>query len=246
MSPRLRPASVRSPLQAPCTLAAAAALLWFAGCSQSGSADTEAGSSSSGAAGTTVVADASSSSSGTPLACEAEIMIPKGATIVADGELEPFEWAGGTTVLIPVQATEVPVTLAHDGERLNIAFQGLAEGGLILFPEVYVDPLNDKTAMFGSDDWWFHTDDEECGAQGMLDAWPTCTADNPDWDATTGSPSPIVEYSIPFELLGIDLSTTCEFGLSVRVTNTQTVAEIWPDTAAADEPDTWTTVALAL
>ncbi len=225
-----------------------ALLLLAVGCSSSSGAadtDTEASSSSTGD-DTTGVAE--SSSTGPALMCDAEVTIPLGPAIDPNGTIDPLEWAGGEIVNIPVQATEVSVILAHDGENLNIGFQPLAEGGLIIFPEIYIDPMNDKSAMFAADDWWFHTDDQECGAQGMFDAWPDCVDDNPDWESTPGlvAPANAVEYSIPFELLGIDLTTTCEFGLALRVTNTQTVAEIWPSDARRDEPITWATVAIDL
>ncbi len=222
-----------------------------AGCSSSGgSADTDTeteGSTSTGAEESTGVAE--SSSTGPGLVCEQDLTIPLGEPIEPDGTIDPLEWAGAEIVAIPVQATEVNVIINHDGENLNLGFQPLAEGGLIIFPEVYVDPMNDKSTMFGADDWWFHTsEDQECGAQGMLDAWPTCVDDNPDWVSTPGfaGPANVVEYSIPLELLGIDLTEVCEIGLAVRVTNTQTVAEIWPGEAARDEPNTWATLALEL
>lgn len=211
-----------------------------------GAADTDTDASSSSSGGGESSSDASSSSTGTPLVCEADTMIPNGPSITPDGTIDPLEWAGAAVVTIPVQGTMVTAVISHDGERLNIGFQPLAEGGLILFPEVYVDPLNDKSTMFGADDWWFHTDDQECGSQGAFDTWPMCEDDNPDWDSTPGivGPANVVEYSIPFELLGIDLSTMCEIGLALRLTNTQTVFEIWPTEARRDEPVTWSTVAL--
>lgn len=227
------------------------ALLMLAlGCSTSSPAadtdtDTDASTSTGGEEST---GPAESSSTGEPLFCDQETTIPMGPAIVPDGTIDPLEWAGALVLSIPVQATDVNVILAHDGENLNVGFQPLAEGGLVIFPEIYIDPLGDKSVMFGADDWWFHTDDQECGAQGMLDAWPECVDDNPNWETTPGlvGPANVVEFSIPFSLLGIDLTTTCEFGLALRVTNTQTVAEIWPADAARDEPNTWPTVALEL
>lgn len=228
--------------------ASCALLLLFLGCSSSSAADTDTDTdaSTSTGSGEESTAAAESSSGGTPLVCDAETTIPSGSAITPDGTIDPLEWAGAEFIAIPVQASEVSVVLSHDGENLNIGFQPLAEGGLIIFPEIYIDPMNDKSAMFGADDWWFHTDDQECGAQGMLDAWPGCVDDNPDWVSTPGvaGPANVVEYSIPFELLGIDLSTSCEIGLAFRVTNTQTVAEIWPADSDRNEPVTWATVAL--
>lgn len=227
--------------------ASCALLTVFLGCSSTSAADTDTdtdASSSTGGEESTTAAE--SSSSGSPLFCEGDLTIPAGAAIDPNGTIDPLEWAGAEVVAIPVQATEVNVILSHDGENLNVGFQPLAEGGLIIFPELYIDPMNDKSVMFGADDWWFHTDDQECGAQGMLDAWPGCVDDNPDWESTPGlvGPANVVEYSIPFALLGIDLQESCEIGLAVRVTNTQTVAEIWPGESDRNEPVTWATVAL--
>ena len=225
-----------------------ALLMLTLGCSSSSTAadtdtDTDASTSSGGES-----TAAEESSTGPGLFCEQETTIPFGAAIEPDGTIDPLEWAGAEVVAIPVQSTEVNVIVSHDGENLNVGFQPLAEGGLVIFPEVYVDPMNDKSAMFGPDDWWFHTDDQECGAQGMFDAWPDCVDDNPDWQSTPGfvGPANVVEYSIPLSLLGIDLTTTCEIGLALRITNGQTVAEIWPEGSARDEPITWATVALEL
>ncbi len=229
---------------APCAL-----LLLFAACASSSAADPDTDTDASTSTGSEEsTAALESSSSGEPLFCDAETTIPAGPAINPDGVIDALEWAGATLVAIPVQGIEVNVILAHDGENLNVGFQPLAEGGLIIFPELYIDPMNDKSVMFGADDWWFHTDDQECGAQGMLDAWPGCVDDNPMWESTPGfvGPANVVEYSIPFALLGVDLSTTCEIGLALRVTNTQTVAEIWPAASDRNEPVTWATVALDL
>lgn len=224
---------------------ACALLVLLCACSSS-SADTETDTDASTSTGAAESTGEESSSTGPALFCEQDTTIPLGPAIDPNGSIDPLEWAGAQVVSIPVQSTEVNVILAHDGENLNIGFQPLAEGGLVIFPEVYIDPRNDKSTMFGADDWWFHTDDQECGAMGMLDAWPDCVDDNPAWESTPGlvGPANAVEYSIPFELLGIDVTTTCEFGLALRVTNTQTVAEIWPEGTARDEPNTWPTVAL--
>lgn len=211
-------------------------------CSSDSSADTDtdASSSSSGEA------SSSSSSTGEALFCEADTTIPLGAPVMADGEIGPLEWAGAAVITIPVEAREVNIIASHDGENLNFGFQPLSEGGLVIFPELYIDPLNDKSAMFAADDWWFHTDNQECGANGAFDTWPDCVEDNPDWQSTPGTAGPanVVEYSIPLSLLGIDPTERCEIGLALRVTNTQTVAEIWPSDARRDEPVTWATVAL--
>ena len=222
-----------------------ALLLLLGACSSTDAADTDTdGTSSTGETSTGL----ESSSTGPGLVCEAETMIPSGPAITPDGTIDALEWAGAQVISIPVQSTQVDIIVAHDGENLNVGFQPLAEGGLVMFPEVYVDPMNDKSAMFAADDWWFHTDDQECGAQGMFDAWPDCVDDNPDWQSTPGfvGPANVVEYSIPLSLLGIDLTERCEIGLALRVTNTQTVSEVWPTDARRDEPITWATVALEL
>lgn len=210
--------------------------------------DSDGSSSSSSSESSSSESSSSGSSSTGPLLCEGgDLLIPSGNPISIDGGYETLEWNGAERVEIPVQATSVEVRLQHDGENLQVAFSPLASGGLVLFAEIYVDVQGDKTPMFGADDWWFHANDQQCGTMGAFDAWDTCTDDNPDWDHNIGftGPADVVEFSIPFATLGIDPEQQCTFGLALRVTNTQTVAEMWPFIAARDEPVTWATVDLA-
>lgn len=210
--------------------------------------DTEGSSSSSSSESSSSESSSSGSSSTGPLLCEGgDLLIPAGDPVDIDGAYDVLEWNGAERVEIPVQATTVEIRLQHDGENLQVGFSPLASGGLVLFAEVYVDVQGDKTPMFGVDDWWFHANDQQCGTMGAFDAWDTCTDDNPDWDHNVGftGPADVVEFSIPFETLGIDPTQQCTFGLALRVTNTQTVQEMWPFVAARDEPVTWATVDLA-
>lgn len=181
--------------------------------------------------------------------CEgADIEIPRGESIEVDGSLGIGEWIDAIQITIPVQSTNVTAALKHDGENLLVAYRPLASGGLILFAEVLVDPLNDKTAMFAADDWWFHAREaQECSAQGSFDAWESCAEDIEGWEVNEGlvGPPDTVEFMIPFELLGFDRAERCEIGLLLRVTNTQTVHEHYPPAGASDEPATWATVSLA-
>jgi hypothetical protein len=203
--------------------------------------ETDASSSSSSSS------SESSSSGSMPICDEGDLVIPLGTTIEVTGALEQFEWSDAVQITIPVQGTNVNAALKHDGENLMIAYGPLASGGLILFAEVLVDPLNDKSVMFGADDWWFHArQSEECSAQGAFDAWDSCAEDIEGWEVNEGlvGPANTVEFMIPFALLGIDLAERCEFGLLLRVTNTQTVHEHYPTAGVSDEPSTWATVSI--
>jgi hypothetical protein len=208
--------------------------------------DTDAESSSSSSSSS----ESSSSSSGTlPMCEEGDVAIPFGTPIEVTGDLESGEWSDAVQITIPVQSTNVNAALKHDGENLMIAYGPLASDGLILFAEVLIDPLNDKSVMFGADDWWFHArESEECSAQGSFDAWEECAEDIEGWEVNEGliGPPNTAEFMIPFELLGIDLTQQCEIGLLLRITNTQTVHEHYPPTGVSDEPSTWATVSLQL
>ena len=223
-------------------------LLLVTACSAPGASsdtDTETDASSSSSSSSS---SESSSSSGPPLCEAADIEIPRGTPIEVTGDLEPDEWDDAVQITIPVQSTNVNVALKHDGENLLVAYGPLAAGGLILFAEVLVDPLNDKTVMFAADDWWFHAREaEECSAQGSFDTWENCAEDIEGWEVNEGilGPPNTVEFTIPFELLGFDRATQCEMGLLLRVTNTQTVHEHFPTAGVSDEPSTWATVSLA-
>lgn len=200
------------------------------------------------ATGGTDASTGAGSTGPTVVACEGDVIVPLGTPIEPEGIIDPLEWSDATIVEVPVQDKTAVVLIKHDGTNLLLAYQPLASGGVITFPEVLIDSLNDKTEALGADDWWFlGYGEQECRAAGAFDEWDNCVDEDPTWTVTkplTGSPLDKVEMSIPLASIEINPDMRCNFGIAFGITNNNTLHALWPETTDRSRPVTWATAAL--
>lgn len=174
-------------------------------------------------------------------------VIPSGSEVVIDGKMDRGEWDDALPHRITSSGRTILFRIKHDAASLLIGVELKNSGsGPVRFPEILIDPRNDKSYLWQQDDWWFHVSATDCFHQGNHSEYTTCETDHAEWDAlpnfsTSASDPPVdsIEIRIPFETLGITLLDT--IGLSFDVTNTFNAWELWPDGASLDHPDTWGT-----
>lgn len=177
------------------------------------------------------------------------IQIPLGTPAVADGINTPGEWDDAESAEITVSASKkVQVRYKHDGSHLYLAYWGSLESANIRFPELLLDPENDKSPAWLPDDWWFHVSATDCESQGQHSIYSNCNLAQPDWagapNMTQGAPyTDSIEVMIPFSKIGIQNGDT--IGLAFEVTNTANVWNYWPPTAKIGQPDTWATAVVS-
>lgn len=177
------------------------------------------------------------------------IQIPLGTPALADGINDPGEWDDAESVEITVSASKkVQVRYKHDGSNLYVAYWGSLESANIRFPELLLDPQNDKSPAWQPDDWWFHVSATDCESQGQHSNYSNCNLAQPDWtgapNMTQGAPyTDSIEVMIPFSKVGIQNGDT--LGLAFEVTNTANVWNYWPPTAKIGQPDTWATAVIS-
>jgi len=172
--------------------------------------------------------------------------VPSSQNVHIDGMMEPGEWDKALQVKLFTAGRIIPAWLMHDGEALLLAFdlKNTLPGADVRFPEILLDPSNDHSAGWQSDDWWFHISATDCYFQGNHSNYSRCDEDHPDWDAlpnfsTTPGARPVdtIEIRIPFETIGVTISDT--IGLAIDVTNTANAWEYWPLGGEIGSPATW-------
>jgi|GEM_PF-2327878 len=182
------------------------------------------------------------------LAGDAMLEIPDGAGVVVDGHLQPGEWADAETLLLLVDgAVDVTVLVKHDGVSLLAAYCYTYAGAEDLcFPEILIDPENNKSVGWQYDDRWFHVSGTDCEARGAYDIYTDCSVVQPDWQGVpnfelTPDPPPIdtFEVRIPLSKIGVAVGDT--IGVSFRVEYVPAMFGYWPASAVADSPASWGT-----
>ena len=178
------------------------------------------------------------------LAQTSTICIPYGLPATIDGNFSASEWAGANSLVINISAADsVIVYLKHDSLNLYLAYLNNLESSF-RFPEIMVDPDNEKSSAWQPDDWWFHISATDCESIGIPSDYGDCSVVQPDWEGVpnmvSGPPFvDTIEIIIPFVKAGIDLSLNDTIGLALDVTNTSSIWNMWPASADIDNPSTW-------
>jgi len=177
--------------------------------------------------------------------------IPNGADVVVDGHLQPGEWDDAEMLLLSVEdAVDVTVLVKHDGTSLLAAYcySYVGDEGLC-FPEILIDPENDKSVGWQYDDWWFHVSGTDCEMQGTYNVYTDCSVVQSDWQGVpnfdlTPEPPPIdtFEVRVPLSKIGVAVGGTV--GVTFRVEFVPAMFAYWPATATADSPATWGTAVI--
>src|SRR5215470_16774852 len=95
------------------------------------------------------------------------VHVPKGNAVNIERTDLPNEWddAGLTQISVAPEWT-VKVRFKHDEENLDFAFEDTKHGRDRLFPEIFIDPLDEKSSRWQKGQWWFHVSQNLCEGDG--------------------------------------------------------------------------------
>ncbi len=165
-----------------------------------------------------------------------------------DGQIIMNEWSAADSVLIDLGGnSKVTVKFMHDGSNFYFAFLNNLESFNIRFPEILLDPQNDKSTNWMSDDWWFHVSATDCESNTAANDYSNCLLVQPDWQALNNFASGLpytdtVEISIPFSKLNYIPTLPDTIGIAFDVTNTFSAWNFWPaGSTSLQNPSTWGT-----
>jgi hypothetical protein len=186
-----------------------------------------------------------------PFASE-RLVIPQGAAPDLNGEVRKGEWDDAAVIKFSVESkVTVQVRLKHDRTDLYLMFrfEGNHDRALV-FPELLVDPRDDKSPKWTPDDWWLHVSGTDCEARGTFSDYSNCKADHPDWRGVPNyelseSPPPVEEIEMQVALAKLGVEGGQAFGMSVTVEYVPDIRASWPPGAELGSPSTWATVILA-
>ncbi len=174
------------------------------------------------------------------------IQIPLGKQVNVDGELNGVEWDDSDSLDINFSnnTKKVRVYYKHDGENLLACYKGDLESANVRFPEILLDMEFDRANIFQADDWWFHVSATDCEYKGRYGHYANCELERPNWKAVNniifGDPiTDLVEISIPFSTINLNLNTVDTIGISFLITNTANAFHHWPNGAHRLYPITW-------
>lgn len=180
----------------------------------------------------------------TPRPRTADITIPGGSTPFLDGRLAAEEWDDAANQRLEIDGIgTTQVRYKHDDAHLYFVFNGLNQGEIALFPELFIDAGFDSNLTWDENDHWFHVSTNLCHGTGPDAIWQQCgLADG--WTATDFSQSDtVIEMRIPYELIGLQAGQDQAIGIGWNVMmitpSDEEVRIFWPETAVLDQPVTW-------
>ncbi len=174
------------------------------------------------------------------------IRIPLGERVNIDGEMNSIEWDDSDSLDINFSnnTKKVRVYYKHDGYNLLACYKGDLESANVRFPEILLDIEFDRSNIFQQDDWWFHVSTTDCEYKGRYGHYVNCELERPNWEAVNniiiGEPiTDLVEISIPFSTINLNINTVDTIGISFLITNTANAFHHWPNGAHRLYPLTW-------
>lgn len=171
--------------------------------------------------------------------------IPAGPTVNVDGVISAGEWDGAAKVEIKVADNWiVNALLQHDDNNLYIAFTNLRHAGAERYPEILLDPGNQKLLLWQRGMWWLHASYNLCESNLAPDQYGDCAPSKPGWDGTRFPlKGGVSEIAISLGKAG--LSAKSSFGIALDVTDTRDEWNFWPPAAKSNSPFSWQTAVLA-
>ena len=174
------------------------------------------------------------------------LKIHAGQPIVVDGIADKTEWKDAHSLALKIKdVLDLVVLYKHDCQNVYLAYvvkKGATEE--LWFPELFVDPNNDKTTQWSQDDLWFHVSGTDCEAKGKHSDYSNCKIVQPGWKAVPNyqlseNPPPIseIEISIPISKLNVGLNE--RFGLMLSLYVVPEMRTNDPDSGDIDSPETW-------
>lgn len=180
-----------------------------------------------------------------------KLTIPEGDTVKVDGVYNLAEWIDSDSVEITFlnNTKKVRIYYKHDGLNLLVCFKGNLESANVRFPEILIDPKNNRSTSYTNDDWWFHVSATDCEYKGAYGNYSNCALEKPSWKAvnniTPGTPvTDLVEIKIPFETIQLNPSLDT-FGICFLITNTSTAFNSYPSSSIRTNPSTWAKATLS-
>jgi hypothetical protein len=163
---------------------------------------------------------------------------------------------GGDVLLIPVTpaTAEVRINVAagwivrvrcsHDGRELTCRIDNLRKAGAERFPELMVDPQDERTSRWRKGQWWLHSSYNLCEGNGEFNAYKRdgvfqCAQEKPGWKANHFPLKEGEPMEIRVTLAKLGLATGRRFGLAFDVTDTQSHWSFWPTKANLASPASW-------
>lgn len=170
--------------------------------------------------------------------------IPAGPTVKLDGVISAGEWDGAAKVQIRVADNWiVTALLQHDDKNLYVAFTNLRQANAERYPEVLLDPEQERPLIWQKGMWWLHASYNLCESNVRPDQYEDCAPRKPGWDATRFPlKEGISEIAISFEKVGI--SPKNAFGIALNATDTKHNWNFWPSAANSRSPVSWQTAVL--
>ncbi len=166
--------------------------------------------------------------------------IPRAPAVVLDGTISPGEWDHAARAEISVTKDWTVTVLAqHDDKNLYVAFTGLGQrhGATERYPEMLVDPHNEKTLFWQAGQWWLHASYNLCESNGRPDNYSACKPTQSGWNATRFPLKGASEFAVSLDKVA--LSAEKPFGIAFDVTNTHGQWDFWPSNAKIKIPMSW-------
>jgi hypothetical protein len=157
-----------------------------------------------------------------------------------DGVISPGEWDHAVRIEIPVTRDWVVTVLAqHDDKNLYVAFTDLNQrhGGAEQYPEILLDPANQRTLLWQPGQWWLHASYSLCESNGQPSDYSTCRPTQHGWNATRFPLKGASEFAISLDKIALQAGRP--FGIGFDLTDTQGRWEFWPSTAKIKVPMSW-------
>jgi hypothetical protein len=176
-----------------------------------------------------------------------QIIIPVGRSITIDGKTVAHEWSDAASMFIQVApGWRVRVLFKHDAANLYFAFTHLMRGKEMRFPELLLDPSEQRSDSWRPGEWWLHSSFNLCEANGAYNVYGRdsvfqCAKTKAEWSANHFplAPNEDMEIQISFAKVGLKFRKGSRFGFAIDLTDTQKNWVFWPTHAQLAHPNTW-------
>jgi hypothetical protein len=177
----------------------------------------------------------------------AKIIVPVGRSITVDGKLAPGEWSDAASMSIEVSpGWRVRLLFKHDAANLYFAFIHLVRGKEMRFPELLLDPRQQRSDSWQPGEWWLHSSFNLCEGNGNYNVYNRngifqCAKTKDGWSANHFplGPDGVMEIEVSLAKLGLKSAHGARLGFSIDLTDTQKNWVFWPVGAQLARPSTW-------
>jgi hypothetical protein len=177
----------------------------------------------------------------------ARIVIPAGRPVIVDGKFASDEWSDARSMFIEVvPGWRVRVLFKHDAANLYFAFVHLMHEKEMRFPELLLDPREQRSNSWRRDEWWLHSSFNLCEGNGAYNVYNLngafqCAKTKEGWSANHFplAPGGVMEIQVSLAKLGLKSAHGAHLGFSIDLTGTQKNWVFWPSGAQLAHPNTW-------